>query len=48
MTKLTEKIFDAQYSFFEETKHRQLFPNALAAKSNPDGFVQLFFEQTFR
>ena len=42
MTKLTEKIFDAQYSFFEETKHRQLFPNALSAKSNPESFVKQF------
>lgn len=39
MTKLTEKIFDAQYAFFEETKHRQLFPNALAVKSNPEIFL---------
>lgn len=30
MTKLNEKIFDPQYSFFTETSERKLYPNYLS------------------
>jgi ubiquitin-protein ligase E3 C len=35
MTKLTEIIFDPQYSFFTETHERKLYPNHLS-KNIPD------------
>jgi hypothetical protein len=42
ITSLTEKIFDPEQHFFEETSTGQLHPNVLSKHINPEGYRQLF------
>jgi hypothetical protein len=39
---LTDKIFDPEQHFFEETTTGQLHPNVFSKYINPEGYRQLF------
>jgi hypothetical protein len=39
---LTDKIFDPEQHFFEETATGQLHPNVISKYINPEGYRQLF------